>query len=69
MIEKAEQHDQLQGEREAGARCSRSELLKRYTPYYNILTPYNQVLVNSKVRNIEIESSNTTMHRADAWVS
>ena len=45
------------------------ELLKRYTPYYNILTPFNQVLINNKVRNMEIESSNTTMHRADAWLA
>ena len=34
--------------------------------HYNILTPFNQVLVNSKVKNLEIESSNTTLHRADA---
>jgi peptide/nickel transport system substrate-binding protein len=43
------------------------ELLKRYTPYYNIVTPLNQWLVNSKIANFEIESSNTVMHRADAW--
>jgi peptide/nickel transport system substrate-binding protein len=43
------------------------ELLKRYTPYYNIVTPYNQWLVNSKIVNFEIESSNTSMHRAEAW--
>ncbi|HLF79382.1 MAG TPA: ABC transporter substrate-binding protein [Dehalococcoidia bacterium] len=67
MIEKAERTTNF----EANAKLVREvqlELLKRYTPYYNILTPYNQVLVNRKVKNLEIESSNATLHRADAWL-
>jgi ABC-type transport system substrate-binding protein len=43
------------------------ELLKRYTPYYNIVTPFSQQFVNSKIVNFEIEAANTAMHRADAW--
>jgi ABC-type transport system substrate-binding protein len=43
------------------------ELLKRYTPYYNIVTPFSQKFVNSKIVNFEIEAANTAMHRADAW--
>ncbi len=68
MIEKAEQTVNFE-ENAKLVRDIQMELLKRYTPYYNIVTPYNQVLVNSKVRNMEIESSNTTMHRADAWLA
>jgi ABC-type transport system substrate-binding protein len=68
MIEKAERTVNFE-ENAKQVRDIQMELLKRYTPYYNILTPYNQILVNSKVRNLEIESSNTSMHRADAWMS
>ena len=68
MIEKAERTINFE-ENAKMVRDIQTELLKRYTPYYNILTPYNQILVNSKVRNVEIESSNTSLHRADAWVS
>jgi peptide/nickel transport system substrate-binding protein len=67
MVEKAERTVNF----EENAKLIRElqlELLKRYTPYYNIVTPFNQFLVNAKVRNFEIESSNTTMHRADAWL-
>jgi peptide/nickel transport system substrate-binding protein len=67
MVEKAERTVKF----EENAKLIRElqlELLKRYTPYYNIVTPFNQVLVNSKVRNLEIESSNTGLHRADAWL-
>jgi peptide/nickel transport system substrate-binding protein len=67
MVEKAERTVKF----EENAKLIRElqlELLKRYTPYYNIVTPFNQWLVNSKARNFEIESSNTSMHRADAWL-
>jgi peptide/nickel transport system substrate-binding protein len=65
MVEKAERTIKFEDNAKL-IRDLQIELLKRYTPYYNILTPYNQVLVNSKVRNLEIESSNTALHRADA---
>ena len=67
MIEKAERTVNFQ-ENAKLIRELQLELLKRYTPYYNILTPFNQYLVNAKVRNLEIESSNTSLHRADAWL-
>jgi peptide/nickel transport system substrate-binding protein len=67
MIEKAERTINFE-ENAKMVRDIQMELLKRYTPYYNILTPYNQYLLNSKVRNFEIESSNTSLHRADAWI-
>jgi ABC-type transport system substrate-binding protein len=65
MVEKAERTVNFE-ENAKLIRDLQTELLKRYTPYYNILTPFNQVLVNNKVRNLEIESSNTSLHRADA---
>ncbi|HWO73961.1 MAG TPA: ABC transporter substrate-binding protein [Dehalococcoidia bacterium] len=68
LIEKAE-HTVNFEENAKLVREIQIELLKRYTPYYNILTPFNQVLVNAKVRNLEIESSNTSLHRADAWLA
>jgi peptide/nickel transport system substrate-binding protein len=68
MVEKAEKTVNFE-ENAKLIRDLQMELLKRYTPYYNILTPYNQVLVNAKVRNLEIESGNTSLHRADAWLA
>jgi len=65
MVEKAERTVKFEDNAKL-IRDLQMELLKRYTPYYNILTPFNQWLVNSKVRNFEIESSNTAMHYADA---
>jgi ABC-type transport system substrate-binding protein len=65
MVEKAERTVKFEDNAKL-IRDLQMELLKKYTPYYNILTPYNQILINSKVRNLEIESSNTTLHRADA---
>jgi ABC-type transport system substrate-binding protein len=67
MVEKAERTVNFQ-ENAKLIRELQLELLKRYTPYYNIVTPFNQYLVNAKVRNLEIESSNTSLHRADAWL-
>jgi peptide/nickel transport system substrate-binding protein len=67
MVEKAERTVKFE-ENAKLIRDLQMELLKRYTPYYNIVTPFNQVLVNAKVRNLEIESSNTSLHRADAWL-
>jgi peptide/nickel transport system substrate-binding protein len=67
MVEKAERTVKFE-ENAKLIRDLQMELLKRYTPYYNIVTPFNQWLVNAKVRNFEIESSNTSMHRADAWL-
>jgi ABC-type transport system substrate-binding protein len=66
MIEKAE-HTVNFEENAKLIRELQIELLKRYTPYYNIVTPLNQQLVNSKIVNFEIENSNTGMHRADTW--
>jgi len=66
MVEKAEATVDFE-ENAKLIRELQMELLRRYTPYYNIVTPFNQHLVNSKIVNFEIESSNTTMHRADAW--
>jgi peptide/nickel transport system substrate-binding protein len=66
MIDKAEHTVDFQ-ENAKLIREIQIELLKRYTPYYNIVTPLNQQLVNSKIVNFELENSNTTMHRADAW--
>jgi peptide/nickel transport system substrate-binding protein len=67
MVEKAERTVKFE-ENAKLIRDLQMELLKRYTPYYNIVTPFNQWLVNAKARNFEIESSNTGMHRADAWL-
>lgn len=66
LIEKAERTVNFE-ENAKLVREIQLELLKRYTPYYNIVTPFNQVLLNSKIKNFEIESSNTALHRADAW--
>jgi peptide/nickel transport system substrate-binding protein len=66
MIEKAE-HTVNFEENAKLIRDLQIELLKRYTPYYNIVTPLNQQLVNAKIVNFEIENSNTVMHRADTW--
>jgi peptide/nickel transport system substrate-binding protein len=67
MVEKAERTVNFE-ENAKLIRELQMELLKRYTPYYNIVTPFNQYLVNAKVRNFEIESSNTSLHRAEAWL-
>jgi len=66
LIEKAEQTVDFQ-ENAKLIRELQIELLKRYTPYYNIVTPFTQQLVDSKIVNFELEASNTSMHRADAW--
>jgi peptide/nickel transport system substrate-binding protein len=66
MIEKAEHTIDFE-ENAQLIRDLQIELLKRYTPYYNILTPLSQQFVNSKIVNFEIEAGNTAMHRADAW--
>jgi peptide/nickel transport system substrate-binding protein len=66
LIEKAEHTVDFQ-ENAKLIRELQLELLKRYTPYYNIVTPLNQQLINSKIVNFELENSNTGLHRADAW--
>ena len=43
------------------------ELIKRYTSYYNIVTPFSRQFLNAKIENFEIEPSNTAMHRSDMW--
>ena len=66
MVEKAEQTVDF----EENAKLIRElqlELLRRYTPYYNIVTPYTQQLVNRKIVNFELEASNTGLHRAETW--
>ena len=66
LVEKAEHTVDFQ-ENAKLIRELQLELLKRYTPYYNIVTPLNQQLVNSKIVNFELENSNTGLHRAEAW--
>jgi hypothetical protein len=41
--------------------------IQNYTSYYNIATAINQRLLDSRIRNYEIEPSNTAMHQATAW--
>ena len=41
--------------------------ISHYTSYYNILTPINQRLLDARIRNYEIEASNTSMHQAQMW--
>jgi ABC-type transport system substrate-binding protein len=44
------------------------ELIKRYTSYYNILSPTTRALLNAKIQNFEVEASNVAMHRSDMWI-
>ncbi len=67
MIEKAEQTPDFK-ENVKLVKALQLELLKRYTPYYNILTPIARQLVNKKVQALEIEAANTSMHQAQAWL-
>jgi ABC-type transport system substrate-binding protein len=67
MVEKAEQTPDFK-ENVKLVRQLQMELLKRYTPYYNILTPIARQLLNKKVQNFEIEAANTSMHEAQAWI-
>jgi peptide/nickel transport system substrate-binding protein len=67
MIEKAEQTPDFK-ENVKLIKQLQLELLKRYTPYYNILTPTARHLLNKKVQGMEIEAANTSMHEAQAWL-
>jgi peptide/nickel transport system substrate-binding protein len=41
--------------------------IQNYTSYYNIATPINQRLLDSRIHDFEVEASNTAMHLADMW--
>ena len=41
--------------------------IQHYTSYYNIATPIARQLLDARIRNFEVEASNTAMHRADMW--
>jgi peptide/nickel transport system substrate-binding protein len=41
--------------------------ISHYTSYYDILTPVNRRLLDSRIHNYEIEPSNTAMHQAQMW--
>ncbi len=41
--------------------------ISHYTSYYDILTPINRRLLDGRIRNYEIEPSNTGMHQAQMW--
>jgi ABC-type oligopeptide transport system substrate-binding subunit len=41
--------------------------VQHYTSYYNIATPIARQLLDARIRNFEVEASNTAMHRADMW--
>ena len=43
------------------------ELCKRYTNYYNIMSPNFKAILNSKIQNFEVEQSPNTMHQAQIW--
>jgi ABC-type transport system substrate-binding protein len=66
LIEKAEKTPNFE-ENQKLVKQAQLELIKRYTSYYNILSPYTRAFLNSKVENFEIEASNVAMHRADLW--
>jgi peptide/nickel transport system substrate-binding protein len=42
--------------------------ISQYTAYYNIASPVNRALLNSKVQDFEVEASNVAMHRSDLWI-
>jgi peptide/nickel transport system substrate-binding protein len=42
--------------------------IKNYTAYYNIASPINRFLLNTKVQDFEIEASNVAMHRSEMWI-
>ena len=66
MILKAEQTPNL----EEGAVLVKQillELCKRYTVYYNLMSPDYELLLNSKIKNWETDQSPNTMHRAEMW--
>jgi peptide/nickel transport system substrate-binding protein len=66
LIEKAEKTTNFE-ENVKLVKQAQLELIKRYTSYYNILTPISRQFLNSKIENFEWEASNTAMHRADLW--
>lgn len=41
--------------------------ISRYTSYYNIATARSRRLLNAKIRDYEVEPSNTAMHQAQMW--
>jgi ABC-type transport system substrate-binding protein len=66
MVLKAEQTPNL----EEGAVLVKQillELCKRYTNYYNIMSPDFKAVLDAKIRNFEVEQSPNTMHQAQIW--
>jgi peptide/nickel transport system substrate-binding protein len=66
LIEKAEKTPNFE-ENQKLVKQAQLELIKRYTSYYNIVSPLSRQFLNSKIENFEIEPSNTAMHRSDMW--
>ncbi len=66
MVEKAEQTVDLEANREI-VKQAQIYAISHYTSYYDILTPVNRRLLDSRIRNYEIEASNTAMHQAQVW--
>jgi peptide/nickel transport system substrate-binding protein len=66
MIEKAEKTTDFE-ENIKLVKEAQLYAVSHYTSYYNIATPVNRRLLNGKIRNYEIEASNTGMHQAQMW--
>ena len=66
MIEKAEKTVDIE-ENIKLVKEAQLYAIQHYTSYYNIATAINQRLLDSRIRNYEIEPSNTAMHQATAW--
>ena len=66
MVVKAEQTPDLQQNIEI-VKQAQLYAISHYTSYYDILTPINQRLLDARIRNYEIEASNTSMHQAQMW--
>ena len=41
--------------------------IQNYTSYYNIATPINLRILDARIRDFELEVSNTAMHQAQMW--
>jgi peptide/nickel transport system substrate-binding protein len=66
MVEKAEMTVDIEANREI-VKQAQLYAISHYTSYYDILTPINRRLLDSRIRNYEIEASNTAMHQATMW--
>lgn len=66
MIERAERTVDIEENIEL-VKQAQLYAIRNYTSYYNIATAINRRLLDSRIRNYEIEPSNTAMHQATMW--